>query len=156
MLACDSCTTRKWAPFQVGANLEPLYEPLQIVIHLAARSHTCSSNGFPCGAPALVRYFETRRRIRLTTFPILPTQQDFAAPVRLAPVFPPVVLTATYSQLAGEHPATHLLVRASQQLWLINCHGGCTTVHLRCACGTCLAPYTARLLAVSIPSLSPG
>ena len=34
MLACDSRTTRKWAPFQVGANLEPLYEPLQIVIRL--------------------------------------------------------------------------------------------------------------------------
>jgi len=34
MLACDIRTTRKWAPFQVGANLEPLYEPLQLVIRL--------------------------------------------------------------------------------------------------------------------------
>jgi hypothetical protein len=34
MLVCDNCTTRKWAPFQVRANLEPLYEPLRIVIRL--------------------------------------------------------------------------------------------------------------------------
>lgn len=32
MLACDNCTTRKSAPLQVGANLEPLYDPLQVVI----------------------------------------------------------------------------------------------------------------------------
>jgi hypothetical protein len=31
---CDSCTTRKSAPFQVGANLEPLSERLQPGIRL--------------------------------------------------------------------------------------------------------------------------
>jgi hypothetical protein len=32
ILACDSYTKRKSAPFRVGANLEPLYGPLQTVI----------------------------------------------------------------------------------------------------------------------------
>jgi len=108
---------------------------------LAPHSHTRLSNSFPCGLPALFRCIEiSGGESGLPRSQSCRHNMDFVVPVRLAPVFPLVALTATYSQLAGEHPATHLLVRAFQQLWLINCHGGCPTVHLRCACGTCLAP----------------
>ncbi len=32
MPVCDNCTTRKSAPFQVGAKLEPLCGPLQAAV----------------------------------------------------------------------------------------------------------------------------
>jgi hypothetical protein len=43
-------------------------------------------------------------------------------------------------QMTKRQPATYLLVRASQQLWLISSYEVCTAVHIRYACGTCLAP----------------
>jgi hypothetical protein len=77
-------------------------------------------------------------------------------PVRLAPVFPPVALLTTCFVGRSKQPATHLfglgLTAALAQL----SSRGLSTVHLCCACGTCLAPHTARRLAVSIPSPSPG
>lgn len=66
--------------------------------------------------------------------------KDTLAPVRLASASPPVALATTCPQTTKRQPATYLLVRASQQLWLISSYEVCTAVHIRYACGTCLAP----------------
>lgn len=77
------------------------------------------------------------RRIGLTTFPFLPTRCRWACPCS-ARLFPGSVVT-TYSQAQGEQPAAYHfgagLSAALARLLL----RGLSTVHICCACGTCLA-----------------
>jgi hypothetical protein len=140
MRACDSCTTRKSARFQVRANLEPLCSPLQAALRFFRILMPAPSSVSLAGR--LPRFITAKpwRRIGFTTFPFLPTRMNFSVSIRLAPVSPPAALVATCPYHREEQPATHLLVRACQQLWLIFRHEGYATVHLRCACGNCLAP----------------
>jgi hypothetical protein len=96
-------------PFRSGQISNPI-RTITARHSLAARSHTCSSNSFPCGAPALVRYFETRRRIRLTTFPVLPTHLNSGMPVRLAPAYTPMALRQrAHTEKKGNRPFTFWL-----------------------------------------------
>jgi hypothetical protein len=138
MLACDNCTTRKSAPFQVGANLEPLYNPLQVVIRFLRVLMPASPIASLAGYLPPLRYIGARAGNR-----------GYHVPGSAGPSVPePVRLTSAYSSMAlwrvpqavGKQPAIHLLVRACQQLWLCVLNEDSTTVHLRCACGTCLAP----------------
>jgi hypothetical protein len=109
MLACDSCTTRKWAPFQVGANLEPLYEPLQLVIRLLRvlipAPPTVSLAGH-------LPWFDTLKQggERLTTFPVLPTHLNNGMPVRLASAYTPMALRRrAHTEKKGNRPSTFWL-----------------------------------------------
>jgi hypothetical protein len=88
MRACDSCTTRKSAPFQVRANLEPLCSPLQAALRFFRILMPAPSSVSLAGR--LPRFITAKpwRRIGFTTFPFLPTRMNFSVSIRLAPVSP--------------------------------------------------------------------
>jgi hypothetical protein len=110
-------------PFAFSAFSYPLHQqrPLRFACRLAIFREVGGESGLP-------RSQSCRRN------------GDLHASVRLAPASPPVALTTTCLYTTKRQPATYLLVRASQQLWLVYSYEGCTAVHIRYACGTCLAP----------------
>ena len=110
MRACDNCTTRKSASFQIRAKLEPLCNPLQAALRFFRVLMPASSSVSLAGR--LPRFITAKpwRRIGFTTFPFLPTRMNFSVSIRLAPVSPPAALVATCPYHREEQPATHLLV----------------------------------------------
>src|SRR5260370_4534714 len=71
MLACDNCTTRKSAPFQVRANFEPLCNPLQAAVRFLRVLMPAPSTASLTGHLPLVRYSETMARNRVCHVPIV-------------------------------------------------------------------------------------
>ena len=138
MLACDNCTTRKSAPFQVGANLEPLCNPLQVTFRFLRVLMPASPIASLAGHLPPLRYIGARAGNRGYHVPS-PAGPNVPGPVRLAPAYSPMALWRR-APSRRETTGHHLLVRACQQLWLCVLNEDSTTVHLRCACGTSLAP----------------
>jgi hypothetical protein len=94
------------------------------------------------------------REIGLTTFLLLPTQQlPWASPVSAC--LSPGGALATCIQTEGMQPATHLLVKACQQLWLFKAHEGSDDSSLTLRIRNLPSLHTA-LIAGSVGPLSPG
>jgi hypothetical protein len=140
---CDSCTTRKSAPFQVGANFEPLSGRLQPGIRffralLPAPPTACLTAYLPRirlqtdgGESGLPRSCSCRPESELNF-----TSQR-ACPFSVRPF--PGSITTTYSYNPKEHPAACLFGSGLQAASARCCSRGLTTVHICYACGTCLA-----------------
>lgn len=155
MLANDSRTTRTSAPFQVGANLELLCHRLQATIRFLRVLTPASPTVFlTVHLPPLHRT-GARAGNRGSRVPI-PADPSTSGPVRLAPVYSPVAPSTTCIHFKEMQPATYLLVRAFQQLWLFETNEDCIDSSRRLCMRNLPSPHTARLLAVSIPSRSPG
>jgi hypothetical protein len=94
MLACDNCTTWKSAPFRAGANLEPLYDLLQVVIRFLRVLMPASPTAPLAGYLPLLRYLGARAGNRGYHVPN-PADPIVVGPIRLAPAYPPVAYLAT-------------------------------------------------------------
>lgn len=151
---CDNCTTRKSAPFRVRAKFEPLSAPLQSGIRfLRVLLPTPPTDLLADCLPS---------RIGCTR---LAVGWAYHVPVPAGPMFWVCPLSACLfpgSALDGvpiHHRWATGYVPFGQGLSAALAHPelrGLSAVHIRCAYETCLAPHTARRLAVSIPSPSPG
>jgi hypothetical protein len=150
---CDSCTTRKSAPFQVGANFEPLSGRLQPGIRffrvlLPAPPTACltahlpqvrlQTDGGESGLPRS-RFCRPASGLNFTS------QRAYPFSVRLFPGS----ITTTYSYNPKEHPAARLFGSGLQAASARCCLRGLSTVHICCACGTCLA-------GTEVPKTPPG
>jgi hypothetical protein len=80
-MAYDSCTMRKWAPFQVRANLEPLCGPLQAAVRFFRNPMPAPPTAFL--ADCLPSYWFTgmKARNRVYHVPILADPRRWAYPV---------------------------------------------------------------------------
>jgi hypothetical protein len=105
--ACDSCTTRKSAPFQVGANLEPLYRPLQATVRfLRILIPACLTASLAGRLPYTAH--EQRgpwRTVGLTVFPV----EDRSG---LGSAYSPAVALSVCPEYQAGHPTACLLAQA--------------------------------------------
>jgi len=83
------------------------------------------------------------------------TDPSIFGPIRLAPAYPPMALRRRASITKGCNRPLTILVIAYQQLWLFEANEVCNSSLMLCM-RNLPGPHTARLLAVSIPSWSPG
>src|ERR1700759_5031820 len=121
---------------------------------LFPRSHIHLPNSFPRGSPAIARLLAWADSWTYHV-PVL-AGPDVPGPVRLAPVSFPAAPATTCSLFERKQPAAYHFGQGLPAALAHLYSRGLSTVHVCCACGTCLAPHTARRLAVSIPSPSPG
>ena len=91
MLVCDNCTTRKSAPFQVGAKLEPLCDPLQAAFRFFHILIPASPTALLTVCLPRSRCTGIKAKSRAYHVPIL-ADPNAPGPIRLASVFPPVAL----------------------------------------------------------------
>lgn len=94
MRACDNCTTRKSASFQIWAKLEPLYDPLQAIIRFFRVLIPASPKVPLAGYVPPLRYSGARAGNRGYHVPN-PADPLVAGSIRLAPAYPPVASLAT-------------------------------------------------------------
>lgn len=94
MNTCDNCTTRKSAPFQVRANLEPLCGPLPATIRFFRVLMPAPSTASLASRLPQLHYIKPMAKNRVFHVPIL-VDPNAPGPVRLAPVSPPAALMTT-------------------------------------------------------------
>jgi hypothetical protein len=114
MNTCDNCTIRKSAPFQAGANLEPLCSPLQAAVRFfRVLIPTCPT---ACLATHLRHAKPLAWADNWAYHVPAPADPIFWVYPVSACLFPGSTLTTCPLLLDGQ-PATNLLVRACQPLW---------------------------------------
>jgi hypothetical protein len=145
---------RTSAPFQVGANSEPLCHPLQATLRFLRALNAASPTVFLTVHLPPFQQTGAVARNRGSRVPI-PTDPSIFGPIRLAPAYPPMALRRRASITKGCNRPFTILVRAYQQLWLFEANGVCNSSLMLCM-RNLPGPHTARRLAVSIPSWSPG
>lgn len=134
---CDSCTTRKSVPFQVRAKFDPLCKSLQLAVRFLRVLLPAPPTALLAGRLPSHDAPRAWRRVGLTTFPVLPTQQRCTCActfsVRISPGSTrddvPLISKANRLPTVWFEPhsrfGSSVLTRA---------------VHIRYACGTCVAP----------------
>jgi len=104
------------------------------------RSLTRATNSSPCGLPATSRNSAKLAVNRAYHVPSL-ADPHTGGPIRLAPVYSPMTSMTTCLQCEQKQPAIyHFGQSPCSSLSSFDLTRIPSTVHLRCACGTCLAP----------------
>jgi hypothetical protein len=97
-MAYDSCTMRKWAPFQARANLEPLCAPLQAAVRFFRNPIPAPPTAFLADCLPSYRFTGMKARNRVYHVPILADPHQWAYPVSTC-LFPDGASTTYFHML---------------------------------------------------------